>query len=125
MKICNFTELLKEDSSYPESIDVSKISREMTKYARKIWINKINDLFLNKFVYFKGDKWSDKGHSWNYFFIQVKNITIPAGLGLFTDEFNFEDIDDEFYTVLSGEIIKIYNSKEDYITDTDTKKYNI
>lgn len=120
----NYNSFINESITTPKSINVEDLGYRMTKDAKKLWINTLNDFFLNKVIKFRGSKWSDKGHTWMDFVITVKNIDY-GGQKPFDSELKIQDIDNEYYTLLGSMPVKIYNSMEDYEADVASEKYNI
>ena len=110
-----------ENSTYPHDVDVENLAKKMKKDAKKIWSDKLNDLFLNKFIKFKGSKWSGQSHNWKIFIIKVKKIRV-INIG---SEFTVIDANNEHYTILATKPIRVYNSITEYEAEIHSNKYNM
>lgn len=113
-----------ENSTYPHDVDVENLANEMKQDAKKVWFNKLNDLFLNKFIKFRGSKWSEKNHNWKDFVIKVKKIDSDKST-IYGSEFTVIDANNEYYTILATMPIRVYNNIIEYEADISSIKYNL
>ena len=120
----NYNSFINESTTIPKTINVEDLGYSMTKDAKRLWVDALDDLFLNKVIKFRGTKWSEKGHTWKDFVITVKDIDCK-GKKPFDSELTIKDTDDNFYTLLGNMPVKIYDNMSDYEADSASQKYNI
>lgn len=119
----NYNSFINEQTNYPKTIELNNIADKMRDEAKKKWFDEIESLFLNKVIKFKGSKWSNKGHRWEYFVITVKKIQKQSSV--FDTELTIIDTNNEYYTVLGGNSIKVYNNMLEYEAELNSEKYNL
>jgi hypothetical protein len=78
----NFNSFINENSTHPFDVNIDSIRDKIVKDAEKIWVDKLNELFLNKLIKFRGSKWSEKTHTWKDFVIVVKKISTSKAKNL-------------------------------------------
>jgi len=119
----NFKEKFNTNSG-PAEINLENLVNSELETARISWSNKINKLFLNKVIKFRGNKWNTK-HSWENYVVTVKRVLSDNSGVPFNSEISIEDINNNIYTILGSMNIKIYKDMDEYEIDQNSKKYNL